>query len=143
MSVPTYTPAGYHTATPSLVVADANAALQWYARVFNASEHFRVPATPSGTGIVHAEFSIGDTRFKIGEPAGRRATKPPQQCNGASVSFYLYVQDCDTTFNTAVQAGATAVSTPELQSYGDKLGTLIDPFGHVWSLATHVTEPHH
>jgi PhnB protein len=128
-------PAGYHTATPYLIVKGAAAAIDFYKKAFGATELMRL-ADPSGK-IGHAEIKIGDSPIMLADEVPAMGIRSPQTLGGAGVSILLYVEDVDARFNQAVAAGATAVRPLQDQFYGDRSGTLTDPFGHVWTIATH------
>ena len=137
-------PEGYHSVTPYLVVDDAKAAIDYYTRAFGAREKFRLPMpAPSGEGgerIGHAELVIGDSHVMLADEFPEQGHKGPKAYGGTSVSLLLYVPDVDSTFRQAIEAGAKEVRPVENQFWGDRMGTLTDPFGHMWSLATHVEE---
>jgi len=126
-------PAGYHSVTPYLMVRDANRALAFYAQAFGARELMRLP-TPDGK-VAHAEVMIGDSHVMLADES--REFPRPQTLNGVGVSLMLYVDDVDAMFARAVKAGAKVRRDVADQFYGDRVGTLTDPFGHVWSIATH------
>ncbi len=130
-------PAGYHTVTPYLIVKDSVKALDFYKRAFNATELFRLDA-PDGT-IAHAEFKVGDSPVMFAE-GGMEGYRDPKSLGGTPVSLMIYVTDVDKMFAQAIAAGATVQRPVADQFYGDRTGTLVDPFGHVWSLATHVED---
>jgi len=125
----------FHNITPYLSIKGATQGIEFYKRAFNAAEVFRLP-TPSGE-IGHAELMIGDSRIMMSDPCEESPIPSPQALGGSSVGLHLYVDDVDATFEQAVKAGATAVKPVEDQFYGDRMGTLKDPFGHIWFLATH------
>lgn len=128
-------PDGYHTATPYLIVKDAARAIEFYVRAFGATELMRL-ADPSGK-IGHAEIKIGDSPIMLADEFPDMGTRSPHAYGGTAVSTCLYVEDVDRIFAQAVAAGA-AVQRPVVdQFYGDRSGTLVDPFGHVWTIATH------
>ena len=129
-------PAGYHTVTPYLIIKDAVKALDFYKRAFNAIELFRLDG-PGGT-IAHAEFKVGDSPVMFGEPM--EGYRDPKSMGGTPVSLMIYVTDVDKMFAQAIAAGATVQRPVADQFYGDRTGTLVDPFGHVWSIATHVED---
>lgn len=131
-------PAGFHTATPSLTVRDAPAALAFYARAFGAVECLRL-TTPDGT-IVHAEFRIGDSLIMIGEENPEWGSLSPSALNGTPCAIHLYVDDADAVAARAVGAGATEVIPVADQFYGDRSGRVQDPFGHLWVVATRKEE---
>ena len=128
-------PAGYHSVTPYLLVRGAAKALDWYAQALGARELMRFPLT--GGGIAHAEVMIGDSHVMLADEVPDQGFVGPQTLGGAGVSLMLYVDDVDATFARAVAAGATSRRAVVDQFYGDRSGTLVDPFGHVWTIATH------
>jgi len=130
-----HTPAGYHTATPYLIVDGGARALEFYIKAFGATELFRMPA-PGGK-IGHAEMQIGDSRIMLADEFPDRQALSPKKLGGTPVGIMLYVPDCDTVFNRAIAAGAKALSPVTDQFYGDRNGTLEDPFGHKWTISTH------
>ena len=130
-------PEGYHTATPYLIVRDAARAIEFYTRAFGATELMRF-ADPSGSGkLGHAEIKIGDSPIMLADEHPEMGYRSPQSLGGAAVSIMLYVADVDTRFSQAIAAGAKALKPVADQFYGDRSGTLEDPFGHMWTLATH------
>jgi PhnB protein len=131
-------PEGYHTVTPYLTVDDAEAAIDFYGRAFGAKERTRM-ASPDGR-IAHVELEIGDSVVMLSDPFPQFATRPPKELGGTSVGVFLYVENVDETFKQAVDAGATSASEPEDQFWGDRFGSLTDPFGHSWQIATHVED---
>ena len=126
-------PAGYHSVTPYLIVKDAVKALDFYKRAFGATELLRLD-NPDGT-IAHGEFRIGDSPVMFAEAMD--TYRDPKAIGGSPVSFMIYVPDVDRVFAQAIAAGATEQRPVADQFYGDRTGTLVDPFGHVWSIATH------
>ena len=128
-------PAGYHSVTPYLMVRDAKKALAFYRDAFGAEELMRFEGPPGR--IAHAEVKIGDSHVMLADENPGEGFVGPQTLGGAGVSLMVYVQDVDATFARAVAAGATARRPVADQFYGDRVGTLADPFGHVWSIATH------
>jgi PhnB protein len=130
-------PEGYHSVTPYLAVHDAAAALDFYKRAFGARERMRM-AAPGGK-VGHAEIEIGDGVVMLADawPEGRFVAPSGEE---VSVSLHLYVEDADAAFARAVAAGATVVQPVETKFYGDRMGTVRDPFGHRWHLATHVED---
>ena len=131
-------PDGYHSVTPYLSIKGAAQAIEFYKRAFSATELFRLVA-PSGE-IGHAEIKIGDSPIMLADPCEEGAFRNPQSLGGSSVGLHVYVEDVDALFVQAVDAGAKAVKPVQDQFYGDRTGTLEDPFGHVWFLATHKEE---
>ena len=128
-------PEGYHTATPYLIIEGAANAIEFYKQAFGATELFRFPA-PSGK-IGHAEIKIGDSPIMLADAYPDMGYNGPKSLGGSPVSLMIYVEDVDTVFNRAVDAGATVKEAVSDKFYGDRIGTLIDPFGHVWHVSTH------
>jgi len=128
-------PEGYHTATPYLIVGGAADAIEFYKKAFGATELFRFPA-PDGK-IGHAEIKIGDSPIMLADEYPEMGYKGPQTLGGSPVSIMIYVDDVDTVFNRAVAAGASIKEAVSDKFYGDRMGTLADPFGHVWHVSTH------
>ena len=128
-------PEGYHTATPYLIIEGAAEAIEFYKQAFGATELFRFPA-PDGK-IGHAEIKIGDSPIMVADAYPDMGYNGPKSLGGSPVSLMIYVEDVDTVFNRAVDAGATVKEAVTDKFYGDRIGTLIDPFGHVWHVATH------
>ena len=131
-------PDGYHTATPYLIVEGAARALEFYKQAFGASELMRMPG-PDGR-VMHAEIRIGDSPIMLADEVPEMGYRGPQAYGGTSVSLMLYVEDVDAAFEKAVATGATVVRPLQNQFYGDRSGTVVDPFGHVWTLASHVED---
>jgi len=128
-------PDGYHTATPYLIVKDATRAIEFYKKAFGATELMRL-ADPSGK-IGHAEIQIGDSPIMLADEFPEMGFRGPQSLGGSPVGILLYVEDVDSRFGKAIAAGATQIKPLKDQFYGDRSGTLVDPFGHVWTIATH------
>ena len=131
-------PDGYATVTPYLHVRNAAKAIEFYAKAFGAIELYRL-GDPSGR-IGHAEILIGTSRIMLADEFPEMNVKGPQSLEGTSVSFLIYVEDADVQFDRALAAGATVVKPLQDQFYGDRSGTLVDPFGHSWTIATHVED---
>ena len=131
-------PEGYHTVSPYLAVEDAARAIDYYVKAFGAKEVVRMNA-PDGT-IGHAELEIGDSRVMLADPFPQSSTRPPNELGGTSVSVFLYVEDVDATVKQAVDAGGTLTMEVADQFWGDRFGGFTDPFGHSWSVATHVED---
>jgi len=129
-------PEGYHTLTPYLIVKGAARALDYYAQAFGAKELFRFPQ-PDGR-IGHAEMEIGDSKFMLADEFPERDIRAP--LGPPPVSMAVYTEDCDAMFNRAIAAGGKVVRPIANQFYGDRTGVLADPFGHQWSIATHVED---
>ena len=130
-----YIPEGYHTATPYLIIKGAARAIDFYKQVFGATELMRFPG-PGGM-IGHAEIKIGDSPIMLADEAPQMGYRSPQSIGGTPVSIMLYVQDVDKVVDGAVKAGAKLERPVADQFYGDRNGTIHDPFGHVWTIATH------
>ena len=131
-------PEGYHTVSPYLAVEDAASAIEYYKRAFGAKERVRMDA-PGGK-IGHAELEIGDSVVMLSDPFPQSSTKSPKELGGTSASVMLYVEDVDEVFKQAVDAGAKVTMEVENQFWGDRFGSVLDPFGHSWSIATHVED---
>ena len=128
-------PDGYHTVTPYLIIKGAGDAIEFYQKAFGATELFRFPM-PGGK-IGHAEIKIGDSPIMLADEFPEMGYKSPQALGGSPVSLMIYVTDVDTIFNQAVAAGATVKEAVSDKFYGDRMGTVTDPFGHIWHVATH------
>lgn len=125
-------PEGYHSITPYLGILKAAEAIEFYKKAFGATQVMRLDM-PDGR-IGHAELRIGDSAIMLGTPCDQGPLSGPD--NAVSVGLHLYVTDVDKSFQRALDAGASAVSEVKDQFYGDRSGTLKDPYGHVWFLAT-------
>jgi PhnB protein len=128
-------PKGYHTATPYLVVDGAASAIEFYKEAFGATEVMRLPG-PGGK-VMHAEIRIGDSPIMLADEVPQMNIRGPATLGGSPVSILLYVDDVDAQFSQAIAAGAKEQRPVKDQFYGDRSGTLVDPFGHIWSVATH------
>ncbi len=128
-------PDGYHSATPYLVVDGATRAIDFYKRAFGAKELMRIPAP--GHRVGHAEIKIGDSVIMLADEHPDIHARGPQHYGGSPVSILLYVEDVDTLFKQAIAAGGTETRPVADQFYGDRSGSLKDPFGHSWHLSTH------
>jgi PhnB protein len=131
-------PDGYHNVTPYLAVENASEAIAWYVKAFGAKERGRMEAP--GGAIGHAELQIGDSVVMLSDPFPQSSTKPPKELGGTSMSVFMYVEDVDAAVKQAVDAGATVLMEVADQFWGDRFGTVQDPFGHTWSIATHVED---
>ena len=131
-------PEGYHAVTPYLCVDGAAEAIDYYTQAFGANETVRM-ASPDGK-IAHAELEIGDSRVMLSDAFPQFTTKPPKELGGTSVSVFLYVEDVDAVVKRAADAGGTITVEVADQFWGDRFGALTDPFGHVWTIATHVED---
>jgi PhnB protein len=131
-------PEGYSTLTTYLAVDDAGAAIDYYKRAFGAEEHVRMHGPDGKVG--HAELQIGDSKLMLSDPMPQSSTKPPREIGGTSASIFMYVENVDAVFEKAVDEGATVTMAVEDQFWGDRFGTITDPFGHVWSIASHIED---
>lgn len=131
-------PAGYHALTPYLIIDGAAQALHWYADVFGAQEELRLGA-PNGR-VGHAEIRIGDSKVMLADAHPEMGIEAPNKFGGSPVSLHLYLADVDAVVAKAAAAGATVKNQPEDKFYGDRLGTIIDPFGHTWHISTHIED---
>jgi PhnB protein len=130
-------PEGCHSVTPYLIVDDAKAAIDFYTRAFGATEKFRLPM---GDRIGHAEIRIGDSMIMLADEFPDMGHLGPKSRGGTTVSLMIYVEDVDSAFKQACAAGGKAERPVENQFWGDRMGSLTDPFGHKWSLATTVED---
>ncbi len=128
-------PENYHSVTPYLSIKGAAKALEFYKQAFNATEMLRL-AAPSGE-IAHAEIIIGNSHIMLADQCKESPIPSPRTLGGSSVGLHIYVDDVDALYAQAINAGATQIKPVEDQFYGDRTGTLEDPFGHIWFLATH------
>jgi PhnB protein len=128
-------PEGYHSVTPYLIVSDAAGAIEFYKKAFGATELLRMPA-PGGR-VGHAELRIGDSRIMLADEYPDMGARSPKAFGGSPVSLHLYVEDVDAVAKQALAAGAKELRPIKDQFYGDRLGSVTDPFGHVWHISTH------
>jgi PhnB protein len=133
-----YIPAGYHTATPYLIVKGAARAMDFYQQAFGATEVLRMDG-PGGK-IMHAEVKIGDSMIMLADEFPEMDALSPQTVGGTPISLMLYLEDCDAVVARAVSAGAKLLRPVQNQFYGDRSGTIADPFGHKWTIATHLED---
>jgi len=131
-------PEGYHTFTPYLIVNGAAAAIEFYKKAFGAREMMRM-AGPDGK-VGHAEIKIGDSHVMMADEMPNLGFLGPQSRGGTTVQLMIYVKDVDATVDKAVAAGGKLKRAVQDQFYGDRSGTIEDPFGHVWTIATHVED---
>jgi PhnB protein len=128
-------PEGYHTLTPYLYFDDAAKAIDWYTKAFGAKELMRMPGE-GGKGVGHAEIQIGDSHVMMADLPDHS----PKQVGKVTSSFLLYIEDVDAAFKRAIDAGAKELQPLEDKFYGDRMGMIADPFGHEWSLGTHIED---
>jgi PhnB protein len=131
-------PEGYHTVSPYLIVSGAARAIDFYKRAFGATERMRFP-TPDGK-IAHAELQIGDSVVMLADEAPEMGFCAPPEPGKSPVTLAMYVEDVDAVFKQAIAAGAKEMRPLMNQFYGDRSGTMVDPFGHVWTVASHVED---
>ena len=129
-------PDGYSSVTATITVRDAAKAIEFYNKVFDAKELYRFPG-PDGKTIMHAEIMIGNSIVMLADEMPGMGCRSPQSIGGTGSSIYLYVNDADETFNKAVSAGAKPLMPIMDGFWGDRYGSIEDPFGHVWGIATH------
>ena len=131
-------PEGYHSINASLAVEDAQKAIDFYKQAFDAKER-GIMRGPDGK-IGHAELEIGDSVLMLADPNPMSHTKPPSEVGACTGALMIYTGDVDAMFKKAIESGATTISDPEDMFWGDRFGTLTDPFGHVWNIATRVED---
>jgi PhnB protein len=131
-------PDGFHSVTPYLIISGAAKAIEFYKSAFGATELVRMP-DKSGR-VMHAEIRIGDSVIMLADENPNMGYKSPSTLGASTSSIVLYVQDVDSMFATAIKAGARSQRPVADQFYGDRMGTLEDPFGHVWTIGTHVED---
>jgi PhnB protein len=128
-------PQGHHTVAPYLIVRNAASALEFYQKAFRATELVRISGPQGRVG--HAEIRIGDSVIMLADEYPEINAHSPTSFGGSPVSIHLYVEDADAVADCAIAAGATVLRPVKDQFYGDRGGTVADPFGHVWHIATH------
>jgi PhnB protein len=131
-------PDGYPRVTPYLHVDGAAEAIEFYSKVLGAKERMRMPGPDGKLG--HAELELGESVLMLADEYAEHGALSPKSVGGSPVTVHVYVDDVDAVFQAALAAGATAVSEVEDQFYGDRSGQFVDPFGHRWSIATHVED---
>lgn len=132
-------PEGYHSVTPMFMFKDCRKAIEFYKSAFGAQERYAMPG-PDGNGIMHAELQVGDSIIMMGDEFPQQSCKSAESMGGSPVSFYLYVENVDAAFRRAVEAGATVDMEVQEMFWGDRAGSLRDPFGYGWMLATRTRE---
>ncbi len=128
-------PAGFQTVTPHLICEGAADAIEFYKKAFNAVELMRMPG-PAGK-LMHAQIQIGSSMVMLADDFPDWGSLGPRALKGTPIVVHLYVEDTDALYNQAVAAGATAKMPPADMFWGDRYGMVTDPFGHIWSIATH------
>ncbi len=131
-------PDSYPRVTPYLIVDDANAAIDFYISVLGAEERMRMPGPDERVG--HAELSIGDSMIMLADEFPDMGVRGPKSIGGSPVTIHVYVEDVDATVALAVASGATISRPVEDKFYGDRGGEFLDPYGHRWSIASHVED---
>lgn len=131
-------PEGYHTITPSLTVRDCARALEFYKKAFGAEERMR--ADGPGGKVWHAEIKVGDSIVMVNDEFPEQGSVAPPTIGGSPVGLWFYTKDVDAAYKRAVQAGATTDMEPDDMFWGDRMCALRDPFGHKWTLATHIED---
>jgi PhnB protein len=130
-------PDGYHTITPMLVVQDGLKAIEFYKKVFGAKEKGTM-MMPDNKSVAHAELEIGDSKIMLSDEFPEMKCLSPTSIGGSPVSLYLYVEDVDKTFDLAVAEGGKSLDPVKDQFWGDRHGSIQDPFGHIWSIAVRI-----
>jgi PhnB protein len=136
--MPTPVPQGYHNVTPYLIIDGAARAIAWYRDVFGATEAMRLGGPDGKVG--HAEIVIGDSHVMLADENAEMEAHAPGRYGGSPSSIVLYVPDVDAVVSKAVSAGARLLREVELKFYGDRMGSIADPFGHTWHVSTHVED---
>jgi PhnB protein len=137
-TTPKACPDGYHSVTPYLFIDGAARAIEFYKQAFGAVELFRMGKP--GEKVGHAEIQIGNSRIMLADEFPEMGARGPKTIGGSPVNLMIYTEDVDTVFARAIAAGATEVRPVKDQFYGDRSGCLTDPFGHSWTIATHVED---
>ena len=132
-------PDGYHSITPYLIVKNGSEAIEYYKKIFGAKEHGRM-MTPDGKRIAHAEIEIGNSKLMLADEFPEMNSLSPKTIGGSPVGLFLYVDDVDKVFSQAVAEGAKVLMRVEDQFWGDRYGSIEDPFGHRWSIFTHIKD---
>jgi PhnB protein len=132
-------PDGYRSITPALIVNDAVKAIEYYKKVFGANQRACM-IMPDGKKVAHGELEIGDSLIMMGDEFPEMNFLSPTTIGGSPISLVLYVEDVDKTFNLAVSEGAKVLDPVVDQFWGDRLGSIEDPFGHRWSIMTHIKD---
>ena len=132
-------PDGYHSITPMLIVKDGLKAIEYYKKVFGAIDKGTM-MMPDNKSVAHAELMIGDSKIMLSDEFPGMKSLSPTTIGGTPVSLYLYIEDVDKTFNLAVAEGGKSLFPVQDRFYGDRHGSIQDPFGHIWSIATHLKD---
>ncbi len=132
-------PEGFHAVTPHLILKNAKQAIEFYKKAFDAKVLELFPA-PDGKGTMHAQIRIGDSILMLGDEMPNQACHSAETLGASPVSLYLYMSNVDAAFKRAVAAGATVIMPVADAFWGDRCGTLKDPFGYSWTIATHIRD---
>ncbi len=132
-------PEKFHSVTPIFMFKDARKAIEFYKRAFGAQERYAMPG-PDGKGVMHAEILIGDSVIMMGEENPQQSCKSAETIGSSPVSFYIYLENVDEAFKTALATGAKALMPVQEMFWGDRAGMVQDPFGYSWWLATHTRD---
>ena len=132
-------PEGFRTVTPMFMFKDCRKAIDFYKNAFGAEERHAMP-WPDGKGVMHAEVLVGDSIIMMGDENPQQNCKSAESMGGSPISFYLYVENVDSAFRRAVEAGAKVQMEVQEMFWGDRAGSLQDPFGYNWMLATHTRD---
>lgn len=135
---PSPVPEGYRTVTPYLVIRNAGEAIGFYEKALGAVERFRMPGP--GGAVMHAEIQVGDSVVMLSDEFPAWGQLSPLSRGGTTVSFFVYVPDCDAAYARAVGAGCTGAMPPTDMFWGDRFSKAVDPYGHEWCFATHVED---
>jgi len=131
-------PSGYNTLSPAIIVKDANAAIEYYKKVFNAKEVHRL-AGPDGK-IMHCGLQIGNSTLMLCDEMPACNVRGPETLGGSPVGIYVYVENADEVFDRAIKAGGKVEMPLDIQFWGDRAGKFVDPYGHQWHVATHLED---
>lgn len=132
-------PEGYHTITPALVVKDGLKAIEYYKKVFGAIDKGTM-MMPDNKAVAHAELQIGDSKIMLTDEFPEMKCMSPPSIGGSPVYLYLYVEDVDKTVDLALAEGGKSLDPVQDQFWGDRHGSIQDPFGHIWSISTHIKD---
>ncbi len=131
-------PDGYHSVTPYLILDNASKAIEFYKKVFDATELVRMPGP--GGAIMHAEIKIGDSMVMLADESAAMGQKSAKSMGGSPMGIMVYVTDVDATYEKAIAAGGTVDRPVKDQFYGDRSGSVLDPFGYKWNIGTHIED---
>ncbi len=132
-------PEGFHTVTPTLMLKNSLEAIEFYKKAFGARQ-MEVFPSPNGKGTMHASIKIGDSMLMMGDEMPNQSCKSAESLGSSPINFYIYVSNVDTFFKQAIGAGAKVMMPVEEMFWGDRCGTLKDPFGYMWTIATHTRD---